>query len=239
VVYARTTAEHTLTFQVSGRLWRNSLIMSDRETGTMWSHVTGVALEGKLIGRELERIPSVQTTWEHWKASHPNTRVLQKGNQITSSHYQRYFDDPDRVGMFRAQWLHERMPGKELVWGATVGSHAVAVTEAALAGARPVTVELGDTPVIVARGRDGGVRAFIARVGDQPVELGSIDPGGLAKDPAAASTWDLTAGRCIEGKLVGQELEAVAVTRVFWFAWSSFYPNTEVVDRLPKGPSTR
>jgi hypothetical protein len=28
----------------------------------------------------------------------------------------------------------------------------------------------------------------------------------------------------------GQKREALAVTPVYWFAWSNFYPNTKVVD---------
>jgi hypothetical protein len=28
----------------------------------------------------------------------------------------------------------------------------------------------------------------------------------------------------------GQEREALAVTPVYWFAWSNFYPNTQVID---------
>jgi hypothetical protein len=48
---------------------------------------------------------------------------------------------------------------------------------------------------------------------------------------AGGSTWDLGTGRCVAGPRSGERLETVAVTPVFWFAWSSFYPNTEVIDR--------
>ena len=37
-----------LTFMVSGMLWRDSLVMQDRETETLWSHVTGEAIRGPL-----------------------------------------------------------------------------------------------------------------------------------------------------------------------------------------------
>jgi hypothetical protein len=93
------------------------------------------------------------------------------------------------MGLFRAQWLAERMPGKTLVWGSTVGAHAVAVTDGALAGESSVSVDLGGTTVAIERGADGGVRAF-----------------------------------------AGEEREEIPVTRAFWFAWSSFYPNAQVVD---------
>jgi len=193
VVYARTLGGKTFTFQVSGKLWRNSLIMQDRETGSSWSHVTGRAIDGKTKGAQLEKLEAVETTWELWYAAHPDTAVLKKSEEVLASHYQEYFDDPKRMGMFRAQWLTEKMSGKTLVYGAAVGPHAVAVTDEALAGGTLVQVDLGGTPVVVSRTADGGVRAFIK---------GSD----------------------------GQELESVAVTPVYWFAWSNFYPNTKVVD---------
>jgi len=194
VVYARTLGGKTYTFQVSGKLWRNSLIMQDRETGSSWSHVTGRAIDGKARGAQLEKLDAIETTWGLWYEAYPETTVLEKSEEVKASHYQDYFDDPQRMGLFRAQWLNEKMPGKTLVYGAAIGAHAVAVTDAALAGGRQVEIDLGGTPVVVSRAADGGVRAFIAQA-------------------------------------ERQEREALAVTPVYWFAWSNFYPNTQVIDR--------
>ena len=194
MVYARTLGGKTYTFQVSGKLWRNSLIMQDRETGSSWSHVTGRAIDGKAKGAQLEKLDAIETTWGLWYEAYPETSVLEKSEEVKASHYQDYFDDPHRMGLFRAQWLNERMPGKTLVYGAAIGAHAVAVTDAALAGGKQVEIDLGGTPVVVSRAADGGVRAFIAQA-------------------------------------EGQEREALAVTPVYWFAWSNFYPNTQVIDR--------
>ena len=188
MVYARKLGRSTFTFQVSGRLWRNSLIMQDRESGTWWSQVTGRAIHGGNKGSQLAKLESVETTWARWIGTHPETTVLAKDEAVKSSRYQKYFEDPERMGLFRAQYLADRMPGKTLVYGAAVGPHAVAVTDAAL-DRGPVSVSLGDVQVVIKRGPDGGVRG------------------------AAAATSAV-----------------VAVTPVYWFAWSSFYPNTQVVD---------
>jgi hypothetical protein len=163
--------------------------MEDRETSTSWSHVTGRALGGPGRGAQLQALPSVQTTWAEWKKAHPETEVLKKSKEVLSSHYAKYFSDPERMGLFRAQWLTEVMPGKTLVWGATVGLHAVAVTDEALVESGRAAVDLGGTSVEIERGADGGVRAF-----------------------------------------AGEDRDEIPVTRAFWFAWSSFYPNTQVVD---------
>jgi len=229
VVYARTLGDTTYSFQVSGRLWRNSLVMMDRETGTSWSQVTGRAIEGAHRGAQLTKLEAVQTTWERWSGSHPDTRVLKKSEEVVGSRYQEYFDDPDRMGLFRAHWLVDRMPGKTLVFGAALGPYAVAVTEGVLDEAGLITAKLGEVQVVLSRGPEDGVRAFAARMDSEAIELFEDRETGKVMD-IGGSTWDLGSGRCIAGPRRGDRLDTVAVTPVFWFAWSSFYPNTLVID---------
>jgi hypothetical protein len=227
VVYARTLGQNTSTFIVSGKLWRNSLIMQDLETGSLWSHVTGEALHGSAAGQRLEVIPSVQTTWEAWVREHPETKVLKKDRSVTSSAYESYFNDPDRMGLFRARWLMEKMPGKALVHGVARGPHALAAADTALESL--VTATLGEDPVVLWRGADGGVRAFIAEIDGEALDLASERSGGL-RDRATGSTWDLDRGVALSGPLAGRELQELPVTTAYWFAWSAFYPNTGVVE---------
>jgi hypothetical protein len=227
VVYARTLGSRTSTFIVSGKLWRNSLIMQDLETGSLWSHVTGEALHGTAAGRRLEVIPSVQTTWEAWVREHPETKVLKKDRSVTSSAYESYFKDPERMGLFRARWLMQKMPGKTLVHGVARGPHALAAADTTLESL--VTATLGEDPVVLWRGADGGVRAFIAEVEGETLELRTGASGAL-EDRATVSIWDLDRGIGLSGPLAGRELEELPVTTAYWFAWSAFYPNTAVVD---------
>ncbi len=189
MVYARTHADSTLTFIVSGKLWRNSMIMQDVETGTLWSHITGEAMEGALAGAHLAMIPSVQTSWSEWVAAHPDTRVLHKPEEIRSSQYEAYFLNEDRAGMFNTEWLRERLTAKTLVHGLVDGVHALAVVDAALRDNDDLIVTLGEHTVRVRRDTDGGVIALRQEDGAELV-----------------------------------------VRTAFWFAWSGFYPRTQVVD---------
>lgn len=227
MVYARTAGDRTYTFIVSGKLWRNSLIMQDVETGSLWSQVTGEALDGPTRGQRLETIPSVQTTWARWVREHPKTKLLKKDREVTSSSYQSYFEDPNRIGLFRARYLVEKMPGKTLVHGIARGPHATAVKDGDLRGL--VTAFLDETRVAVWRGADGGVHAWVAEVDGTPLVLTPQSTTRL-KDRGTGSTWDLDRGVCVSGSLSGRKLERVAVTTAYWFAWSSFYPNTTVVE---------
>ena len=159
MVYARSLGDTTLTLLVSGKLWRNSLIMMDEETRTLWSHVNGEALDGPLAGRRLQSVPSVQTTWNEWSAAHPQTRVLAKPAEIRASRYADYMDDPERVGIFRTAWLENVLPAKALVHGVVVGPHAVAIADADLPPGAEEEAAVGDETVTIIRGADGGVRA--------------------------------------------------------------------------------
>ena len=45
-MYAAEVGKQKLTFGVSGMLWNRSLVMYDKETGTLWSHILGEAMQG-------------------------------------------------------------------------------------------------------------------------------------------------------------------------------------------------
>ncbi len=228
MVYTRTIGEKTLTFIVSGKLWRNSLIMQDKETKSLWSHVTGEAIDGSMKGERLEFIPSVQTTWSDWVKQHPGTKLLHKEKAVRSSAYQDYFNDPDRIGIFRTRRLIEQMPAKSLIHGIIHGPHALAVSDDRLTSNQPLNVLLGSDPFVVVRTRDGGVRAYHARSGDLKLHFIRTAEPSQIEDKETGSIWNLDKGECIDGRCKGASLEEEVVRTAFWFAWSNFYPNTRV-----------
>ena len=57
-IYDRRAGGHVLEFRNSGTLWRDSLVLQDRETGTYWSAATGRA-HGPLAGERLRPVPAV------------------------------------------------------------------------------------------------------------------------------------------------------------------------------------
>lgn len=204
--------------------------MQDKETGTLWSHITGEAMDGDLTGNRLEMLPSVQTNWRQWFQQHPGTKVLRKEADITGSRYERYFADPDRIGIFRSRWLMDRMPGKKRVFGLTVGPHALAVAENKIISGEILTVDVGGKPVVVFRSLDGGVKGFIAIAGDIGLTFTVGEDTAIMVDEETQSEWDLTTGVCVKGTLEKTTLQEILVRRAYWFAWSSFYPNTLVID---------
>ena len=65
-------------FGVSGMLWRENLIMYDRETDSWWAQASGKAIQGELEGSSLTMMVSYMMTWREWHARHPDTLVLSK-----------------------------------------------------------------------------------------------------------------------------------------------------------------
>lgn len=78
-VYDRAVDGRVLTFENSGALWRDTLVVRDRETGTYWTAATGAALSGPLAGRRLSPIPAAYTTAAAWRHAFPGSRYADLG----------------------------------------------------------------------------------------------------------------------------------------------------------------
>jgi hypothetical protein len=78
-VYDRSVDGQKLTFENSGALWRDTLVLKDRETGTYWSSATGLGLSGPLAGRRLDPVPAAYTTATAWRRAFPESRYPDLG----------------------------------------------------------------------------------------------------------------------------------------------------------------
>ena len=228
-MYARDVEGRTLTFGVSGKLIRNSLVMFDRETGTLWSHLTGEALEGPLAGEHLQQLLSVQTTWGRWRAAHPRTLMLAVDPfDVRFDPYQSYFGAPD-AGLVGRKRADDRLPTKEKVIGVRLGGQVKAYSFTALARDRVVNDIVGGVPVVVVF--DGLSFSGAAYRRDLGGSLLTFAPRAMPftmADNETGSTWDGLSGTATAGARVGSQLDQVPITYSFWFGWVDFYPNTAV-----------
>lgn len=137
-----------LTFGVSGKLIMNGLAMFDRETNSLWAHITGQAVEGSLKGTPLTIVPAVQTTWQEWVSAHPDTLVLDKRGSYRSDPYGSYYAGSSK-GIIGESVKDGRLHSKELVVGVTIGGRSKACPFSRLAGT-PVVNDLVDgVPLVV------------------------------------------------------------------------------------------
>ena len=124
-------------FMASGRLWRDALVMMDRQTGSLWTQRDGRALQGESQGLKLEPVPSTRTVWSDARTRWPTAQVLRKKPGIlgagAKTMYERYLADPTVQGIFGTEITDDRLPPKALVYGyldAAGQAHAVPVEQA-------------------------------------------------------------------------------------------------------------
>ena len=142
-----------MTFGVSGKLVRNSLVMFDRQTGSLWSHLTGESISGPLNGKRLQQLSSSQTTWGLWLKEHPNTVLLQADRSDVQDPYQSYYSGSD-TGIISVKRTDNRLPAKERIVGIRLGGEVKAYDFSALARDRVVNDQVGGTPLVIVF--DGG-----------------------------------------------------------------------------------
>ena len=93
-MWSRSVDGQEYTFGVSGKLWRNGLVMYDHQTDTLWSGVTGEALQGPLKGKRLQvRTAGPKVRWRDWRAAYPQGQVLtfhgiqERGEDVYASYH--------------------------------------------------------------------------------------------------------------------------------------------------------
>lgn len=211
-MYARPTYEgKPLTFGVSGMLWRSSLIMFDRETRSLWSHITGNAVAGPLKGTRLTMLPAVHTTWGLWRANHPDTVVLEK-----------------RGWSARSPHLFER----DHVLGLVVEGDAVGFPFAELKRRPLAHLTVTDRPLLVVYLQPAATAvAFRRDVNGRVLTFHRLTRTGELwhmEDRETGSRWNAVTGEALAGPLAGIVLPHVPATQAYLSSWHALYPRGRI-----------
>ena len=79
-MYSREIDGDILTLSASGWTYRNTFVLFDYETESLWYHLEGkdglTCISGKYADRELEEFPSSLTRWSSWVDLNPQSRYL-------------------------------------------------------------------------------------------------------------------------------------------------------------------
>ena len=218
---------------MSGKLTMNALIMFDRQTRSLWSHFLSEGIEGEFKGVKLSNVPLVLTTWAEWRTSFPETKALLKG-ESSFDPYTSYYVRGD-AGVIGEANRDDRLYGKELVLGVGFDDGATAFPHTALQEEEIVNTEInGESVVIYYDSQTTTATAYSRNVGEETLEFSletedAID--GVARRwmvDATGSRWLPLNGQAWSGDFQGTRLEPIHAVNVFWFAWSDFYPETEI-----------
>jgi Protein of unknown function (DUF3179) len=230
-------ASSSFTFGTSGLLYRSNKLMVDRQTGTLWSNLTGEPVLGRLArdSEPLRVLPLTLTTWKDWRTRHPSTTVLDLDRERAARWGYDYTPgaaDRKRAGVsFPAGPRNPRgLDGRAEVFALRLGRLVKAYEMDALLRERVVNDRLGEHGLVVvadpesgaARAYRSGGRTFAA--GARPDEL--VDGTGVrwtAGDEALAP-----AGPEAISVDPLERLERIPGHQAFWFGWYAFFPDSEL-----------
>lgn len=205
--------------------------MYDRQTQSLWHHMTGEPVVGPLArsGIRLNVLPVAVTTWKEWRTEHPETVVLDLKTGHVRDYtpgrpYGRYFASPDT--MFPVSPRSDRLRTKERVLAVRVGGDRKAFPLAALEREAVINDRVGTTTVVVlgprpARAYERGALTF--RPGGAPNEL---------VDAPSGARWRVEEEQLVEPR-TGRTLPRVGAHLVYWFGWYAFNPDAEVYGPRP------
>ena len=156
-VLDRRVGGRTLTFENSGALWKDMLVLKDKETGTYWTPATGRALSGPLVGETLTILPAAVTTADAWRELYPSTVCFDTGELSAVALRLRMYAASSWEGVSGKKTTDKRFPPKEEVFFVAGKEEALAFTAAHVREKKSVEASLEGATVFIEW--DAGVRA--------------------------------------------------------------------------------
>lgn len=244
IVFDATIDGETHEFGTTGRLRNSDLIMYDRVTESWWQQFTGQALVGEYAGRQLDFLASQVISFGDFAAEYPEGQVLQRppvDRSYGANPYTGYDTTSGRPFLFDGE-LDARLPATERVVGVEQNGAVMAYPFSAAAEAGAINDELAGTAIVVmhkagtasaldsrtiSEGRDVGSVAVFNREFEGQILTFAPNGDGTFTDAETGSSWNIL-GEAIAGELEGSQLERILSFDHFWFAWSAFYPETDL-----------
>ncbi len=229
VVYDREIDGKEYTFGVSGKLFKNTLVMFDYETESLWSIAYGKAIDGKLSGKKADKVVNSQKmSWGAWKTLHPDTMVLsRRGSSTVGYDVYRDYHKSGATGIYPVKNKDKRLGAKTEVIGIEVNGRHKAYAFSIFDNTKIVTDEFQGLNLLVYRNKEtNSIMVYDRQIDGHVIEFNSSKD--FATDSITNTTWDLENGIGIKGSMKGKLLHPVSFITVYWFVWADYYPDTEV-----------
>jgi hypothetical protein len=153
VVYDAQAGEKALTFGVTGKLYNSTVVLYDRQTQSLWSQIMQQAVAGPATGTRLRVLPSLSTSWVHWKSLYPETTVLSLETGFNRNYNENPYADyyaTDRLMFPVPENVKSRLRNKERVIGLAINGMAKAYPFSVLKKkGTPIEDEVGGTTIRV------------------------------------------------------------------------------------------
>ena len=202
--------------------------MQDLQTKSLWSQVSGECISGDMEGRTLTLWPSSQATFAEFKRQFPQGRLLSKPQGLKGSPYDDYYGSRSRLGIFGRLNNFDRLDGKDKVVGLRLGCKNMAVSVDYLARRGHAWIECDDKTVLVTYNRKHrAVAAFLINGATETVRDTHAIKDGRVISGDGSREWNAFTGEATDGK--AERLALLPTISAYWFAWVSFFPDTELI----------
>jgi hypothetical protein len=224
LVFDRRVNDDTLTFGVSGLLYKNDLVMYDRETESQWVQLEGRAIRGPMDGSSLTLLNSRLMAWGDWRDLYPHSTFMEFPD--SSRPYGDYpygdYRESEQVSFPREFQDGARHP-KEIVLGVTLDNESVAYPRSVMSAQENwVTNDVvGGIPVVVTY-YNGVIAAF--HRGNHTFAFS--DGFSMVNDQGR---WNMVTGAGDPGGATnGSQLAEVPSVSSYWFAWVDFHEDSRI-----------
>ena len=210
--------------------WRGGVMVARGRDGTLWSALTGIAIEGPQVGKRLQRIPSVMTDWGYWLMLHPESTAynLFDGKRYPLAALPGQMSAEARKSMGK---VDRRLKPLAPVLGVEVGE-VVKAYPLPLDKERACYTDMvaGQPIAVFWYGPTKSAIAFSGMLEGRKLTFyadgGSPDSAPF-KDRETGTRWTI-AGRGVDGPLKGKALTWVNSVQCRWYAWWNERPETEL-----------
>jgi len=222
------------TFGTSGLLYNSNLILYDRETGSVWSQLLELGVNGPRVGEQPETKQMFETSFSTLQLMFPDAMVMSRDTGHT-----RFYDDypygsyqTDTNLLFTVGRQDNRLHPKQRVIGIHEGKDIAKTYQLGAFGATTQAINdqfQGQSIVVVGNSAlsfaaifdrqlaDGTILNFTAIDGDLPNVL--LDDEG--------NVWDIL-GRAVSGPRTGAQLGPTRSFVAMWFAWVSHFNQIDI-----------
>jgi hypothetical protein len=237
--------------------WRDGVMVMKHKDGTLYSALSGVALDGPKKGTRLTPIPTLVSDWGFWLERYPQAVAYHMFDKYQPVDLPAA---PNKDAQASRGPADKRLPADAAVLGLWTGKSARAYPLDALAKAGLIAEEIdGRKYVVLWQPKTKTASAYVPEAtpprkhpapkpnadGESPpdpdpdtpkkaVTLKRDDKVAAAPfvDQETGSRWDV-AGRAVEGELKGYTLTWADSVQVKWFAWAAEYPQTTLYAAAP------
>ncbi len=215
--------------------------MYDYQTRSLWSHITGEAIQGPLTGKQLKPLASMpQIAWKTWQLNYPETQVLSVPTRdgmresINQDVYADYHAS-QRAGVSGMNYTDNRLLSKSLVIGVQAPAKGddmqfrayplIHFTETAI-----INDILAGVSLLIFHDKTSFATAVFKRDVAGKIRTFRQKDGHFAEDDTA-TRWNLITGEAVSGKGRGSRLERLPAVNIYWFAWARYYPQTTIYNQ--------